>query len=67
MDAIKMATNIGGDADTIASMVGAMAGALKGIEAFPKDTIKRIEKVNRLEFKKIARKLLELREKRLIN
>lgn len=64
MDAITMATNIGGDSDTIASIVGGMAGAFKGIEAFPKDMVKKVERVNGLEFEKIARKLLELREKR---
>jgi len=66
MDAIIMATNIGGDSDTIASIVGGMAGAFKGIEAFPKDMVKKVEKVNKLEIEKIARKLLELREKRLM-
>lgn len=66
MDAIRMATNIGGDADTIASMVGAMAGAFKGIEAFPKDMVRKVEQVNKLEFETIARRLLEVREKRLM-
>jgi len=66
MDAIKMATNIGGDSDTIASIVGGMAGAYKGIEAFPKDVVKKVKQVNKLEFEKMARKLLELREKRLM-
>ncbi|MCP8315232.1 MAG: ADP-ribosylglycohydrolase family protein [archaeon] len=66
MDAIIMATNIGGDSDTIASIVGGMAGAYKGIEAFPKDLVKKVEQVNGLEFEKTARKLLELREKRLM-
>jgi len=65
MDAIIMATNIGGDSDTIASIVGGMAGAYKGIEAFPKDMVKKVEQVNKLELEKTARKLLELREKRL--
>ena len=66
MDAITMATNIGGDSDTIASMVGAIAGAFKGIEAFPKDMVKKVEQVNKLEFETIARKLLEVREKKLM-
>ncbi|MCP8316213.1 MAG: ADP-ribosylglycohydrolase family protein [archaeon] len=66
MNAIKMATNIGGDSDTIASIVGGMAGAFKGIEAFPKDMVKKVEQVNKLEIEKIARKLLEVREKRLM-
>ncbi|MGQ9469983.1 MAG: ADP-ribosylglycohydrolase family protein [Nitrososphaerales archaeon] len=65
MDAIMMATNIGGDSDTIASIVGGMAGAFKGIEAFPKDMVKKVEQVNGLELEEIARKLLEVREKRI--
>lgn len=66
MDAIIMATNIGGDSDTIASIVGGMAGAFKGIEAFPKDIVKKVEQVNGLDFEKIAKKLLEVRERRLM-
>ena len=66
MDAITMATNIGGDSDTIASIVGGMAGAFRGIEAFPKDMVKKVEQVNKLGFEKMARKLLEVRKKRLI-
>ncbi|MGQ9718396.1 MAG: ADP-ribosylglycohydrolase family protein [Nitrososphaerales archaeon] len=65
MGAIIMATNIGGDADTIASIVGGMAGAFKGIKAFPKDVVEKVEQVNGLNFEETARKLLELREKRL--
>ncbi|MGB9659081.1 MAG: ADP-ribosylglycohydrolase family protein [Nitrososphaerales archaeon] len=66
MDAIIMATNIGGDSDTIASIVGGMAGAFKGIGAFPKDLVKKVEQVNGLDFEKIARKLLEVRERKLM-
>ncbi len=66
MEAITLATNIGGDSDTIASIAGAMAGAFKGIEAFPKGMVKKVEQVNKLEFKKIARRLLEVREKKLM-
>lgn len=35
--AIKLAINTGDDADTIGAMVGAIGGALKGIDAFPND------------------------------
>jgi ADP-ribosylglycohydrolase len=67
IDAIIMATNIGGDSDTIASIAGGMAGAFKGIKAFPKDMVKKVEQVNGLNFEKIAKKLLEVRERRLMN
>ncbi|MCP8323554.1 MAG: ADP-ribosylglycohydrolase family protein [Candidatus Methylarchaceae archaeon HK02M2] len=66
MDAIIMATNIGGDADTIASIVGGIGGAFKGIEAFPKEMVKKVAKINELNFDEIARKLLEVRKMRLI-
>ncbi|MEM2872952.1 MAG: ADP-ribosylglycohydrolase family protein [Nitrososphaerales archaeon] len=66
MDAIIMAANIGGDSDTIASIVGGMAGAFKGIEAFPKDLVEKVEQVNGLDFEKTARKLLEVRERKLM-
>ncbi|MEM3451623.1 MAG: ADP-ribosylglycohydrolase family protein [Nitrososphaerales archaeon] len=66
MDAITMATNIGGDSDTIASIVGGIAGAFKGIEAFPKDIVKKVEQVNGLNFEILAKKLLEVRERRLM-
>ena len=66
MEAIVMATNIGGDADTIASIVGGIAGAFKGIKAFPKEVVDKVAKVNQLNFYAVARSLLEVRRKRLI-
>jgi len=36
-DAVVMAVNMGGDADTIGAITGAMAGALYGADAIPKD------------------------------
>ncbi len=66
VDAIIMATNIGGDADTISSIAGGIAGAFKGIEAFPKEMVGKVTKVNGLDFYKVARKLLEVRKKRLM-
>ncbi|MCP8304205.1 MAG: ADP-ribosylglycohydrolase family protein [archaeon] len=66
MDAIIMATNIGGDADTIASIAGGIAGAFKGIEAFPKEMVEKVVKVNELNFYEVVRRLLEVRQKRLM-
>jgi len=62
MTAIKYATNIGGDADTIASITGAICGAFKGINAFPRRFIEKIEEVNKLNLKSIADKLIEIVE-----
>ena len=61
MKAIKAAVNIGGDADTIASMVGALCGALNGIESFPENLVKRVQEVNNLNLREIAEKLLEIK------
>lgn len=45
---IKLAANLGGDADTVAATAGSIAGAYAGIEAFPREYITTIEKVNHL-------------------
>ena len=37
--ACLLAASLGGDCDTIAAMVGAMAGACHGLEAFPADAL----------------------------
>lgn len=42
-------TNFGRDADTIASMAGALAGAFKGINAFRPEWIKKVEENNSQE------------------
>lgn len=41
--AIPYSANFGRDADTIGTMVGAIAGAFRGIEGFRKDWVERIE------------------------
>ena len=60
MKAITAAVNAGGDADTVASMVGAICGAMNGIESFPKRLVEHVEKVNKIDFKRIARELLRI-------
>ena len=64
MEAIELAANLGGDADTTASIVGAMCGANAGIEAFPDRVCQTIERVNRLGLRKIAVDLLEVSRRR---
>jgi len=54
MKTIIAATNMGGDADTIASMVGSLCGAFSGIDAFPPEHIDMIEQVNHLELKLLS-------------
>jgi len=52
--AIIAAVNNGGDTDTIASIVGALTGALQGISAIPRNWVSTIETVNHLECEKLA-------------
>jgi len=61
MKSIITAVNMGGDTDTIASIVGGMAGSYKGIESFPRELVDTVEKVNGFSIKEIAGRLLEIR------
>ena len=54
MEAIIAAVNIGSDTDTIACMVGAVLGALKGAEVFPKRYLELIESVNGFDITSMA-------------
>lgn len=50
-DAVLKAVNLGGDADTTAAVVGALAGIVYGVEGIPKDWLKqivRLEDINQL-------------------
>lgn len=51
----------GGDSDTIAAMVGAIAGACRGLSGFPDDAVTTIRTVNRLDLDGLATRLLALR------
>lgn len=59
-ETIEYAVNIGGDCDTNASMAGAMAGAMRGVEAVPKMWRDTVSEVNHMEFKPVAEELLAL-------
>ena len=48
------AATTGGDTDTIASIGGALCGALRGIEAIPADWLEKVEAVNHLGLENIA-------------
>jgi len=60
VECIKIATNLGGDCDTTASIVGAMSGAIGGINSFPPAWIEKLEKVNSLNLDQYATRLFEL-------
>jgi len=60
VDAIRIATNLGGDCDTTASIVGGMCGAIAGIDAFPVDWVDKLEEVNGLHLASYAEKLTAL-------
>ena len=53
--AIKMGVNIGDDTDTVATMVGAVAGALYGMGNIPDEYISLINKVNDFDLEGLAR------------
>jgi len=59
MEAILSAVNMGGDTDTIASMIGAIAGAYRGIEAFPEEAVRLVEDVNEIRLWELAWALAE--------
>ena len=59
------AVNVGYDTDTIATMAGAMAGALQGADKYPKHFLSVLEEVNHLEITKLAEDITRIVEKRL--
>jgi ADP-ribosylglycohydrolase len=50
--------NIGGDTDTIASIAGGLAGALRGIEEVPQELYRTVEEVNGLDLGHVSERLL---------
>jgi len=55
------AASLGGDADTIAAIAGAVGGSWTGVSAFPEAALATIEEVNRLGLAGVAQRLLPLR------
>ena len=62
MDAIAYAISLGGDADTIGAMTGAIAGALHGEQGFPAEIVEKIE--DSAYIRELGAKLYELWESR---
>jgi ADP-ribosylglycohydrolase len=61
---IIFGANFGRDADTIASMAGAIAGALKGASAFPAAWLEKVEAENPRSQQKLATELFQIVVKR---
>ena len=64
MGSIIGAVNVGYDTDTVATMSGALAGALNGADAYPSHFLPTLEKANHLEIEKLAKDLTEIAKKR---
>jgi len=59
-EAMLDAVNIGDETSAIASVVGAVGGAWKGIFAFPEHYLIRIEKANNFDLSSVAGRLLDV-------
>jgi ADP-ribosylglycohydrolase len=58
------AASLGGDSDTIAAMVGTVAGACHGMAGFPTVAVETVQRVNGLDLERVADALLTLRRSR---
>ena len=59
LESIRMGANIGNDTDTVATMTGAIAGAMCGYKVFPDDWIRQIDKVNNIDICLLANAILQ--------
>jgi ADP-ribosylglycohydrolase len=59
LEVVRAAANMGGDADTIGAIAGSIAGTMKGIEAFPRPMLDKIEEVNNLGLAILADRLTD--------
>lgn len=57
MEAIYAGVNIGNDTDTVATMVGAMAGALRGSKSIPAEYLRLINERNGMDLEQLSRDL----------
>ncbi len=62
VEAIRLATNTGGDTDTTAAIAGAIAGALQGSGAFPQAWVDQVERANQVDLAGYARRYTTLIE-----
>lgn len=59
LEAIYAAVNIGNDTDSIATIVGAIVGALYGVEIFDQNVIELINEVNDYDLNLLAEQIIE--------
>lgn len=60
--AAVMCANMGGDTDTIGAMAAAICGAKAGIEAFDPKRVEALERINGLDFRRLAADVAAARE-----
>ena len=65
LGSIVGAVNVGYDTDTIATMSGALSGALNGAGAFPAHFLPTLQKANHLEIERLAKDLTAIAQDRL--
>lgn len=63
-EVILAAVNAGGDTDSVASIAAAVAGAFKGVTAIPKGWLQEVERVNNLDLRSMASKLVAVASSR---
>ncbi len=59
MELLIAAANIGGDTDTIASMLGSLLGAFHGVSVFPERMWREIGDVNNIDLEQYAARVME--------
>jgi ADP-ribosylglycohydrolase len=62
-EACIQAAALGGDADTIAALVGTMVGACTGLRKLPASAVRKVRAVNGLELEPLVERLLALRNR----
>jgi len=62
--AIRFAANLGGDTDTLGAMAGALCGGLRGVSAFDRALVTRVEQVNNLDLCSLATRLVDVASSR---
>jgi ADP-ribosylglycohydrolase len=65
MESIVAGANVGNDTDTIATMAGALAGALRGFSRVPQDLYAVFRAANQVDLEGIARGLTEIAVRRI--
>lgn len=65
MESVVSAVNVGYDTDTVATMSGALGGALHGADAFPPHFLPILEQANQLEIQALAQDLTKIAETRM--